>query len=200
MRDYERLRSQALASSAIPVLSPAGGQVEVLGTAVISDSIILWCKDSWEAIQSLLAGCSHLIATAVDSEIPLRGGVAYGRCVLDRATQTFVGRPLVDAYVTEQSQNWVGAALHRSVTDHPLYGASIANVDDVIRYAVPRKQCTPPLEYAIHWCPYSLRGAAALRTLIAQATDRRARRKLSATQKYVFTDCVGYHSASESNS
>jgi hypothetical protein len=85
-----------------------------------------------------------MVAAAVDVGWPLRGALAYGECVLDRDTRTFIGQPIIDAYKTEEIQQWIGASLHRSVHNHPSMGERILRLEDIVAYDVPPKRRSQP--------------------------------------------------------
>ncbi len=162
------------------------------GQAIFSDTILLWCDDNWDAVQTLIDAVAITIADGIDSGWPIRGGVAYGSCVIDQNTSTFVGQPIIDAYFTEQSQLWVGAALHPSVINHPILGRRIIELDNVIRYAVPVKNSPQQLDYAIHWCPYSTRALREIHRLSGLTTIWSAKKKYAATRIYLRTTCQGW--------
>jgi len=82
---------------------------------------------------------------------PIRGGIAYGRCYLNRKLRIFVGPPIVHAYEVEASQEWIGAAFYQSCLDHSRLSNIIKNHDCVKKYRVPVKHGRVPLEYAINW-------------------------------------------------
>lgn len=61
-----------------------------------------------------LRWCAFLLAHSVDVGLPLRGAVAYGDCVCIPTRGVFFGQPIVDAYLLESRQDWIGVALHES--------------------------------------------------------------------------------------
>src|SRR6266568_7866780 len=159
---YRQLVDRKVDAGVVPVFSGAGGTYRRLATTIFSDTILLWCIDEWEAVQTLVTGAAYLLATAVDMRWPLRGALAYGQCVLDRQSRTFIGQPIIEAYEAEQAQEWVGAALTSSVTCHPLLGARVQSLEDVVEYPVPVKDGHHALTHALHWCPYSSRASVEL--------------------------------------
>lgn len=195
--EYRHFVNTQTWATTIPVASRRGVHQWRVGDAIFSDTILLWCDDAWDAVQTLLTASASLIASALDIGWPIRGGLAYGNCVLDRQTLTFIGQPIVDAYYTEQSQVWVGAALHQSVIDHPTLGRSILRLEDVIKYSVPTKFRSPTLEYAIHWCPYSARALQVVSQLAQQSNNCQAKRKYAATRRYLKSTCQGYWATHE---
>ena len=192
---YRKLtRTKLDVAGLVPVFSGLGGQYRRLASTIFSDTVLLWCDDNWEAVQTLITGAANLIATAVDMGWPLRGGLAYGDCVLDRQSRTFIGEPIIDAYEAEQSQLWIGAALTRSLTNHPLLGERIRALEDVVQYRVPTKESNAPLDYAVHWCPYGSRSVIELQQAM-NASEEKFRVYYRNTIAYVQDKCQGYHSA-----
>ena len=43
--------------------------------------------------------------------MPLRGSVCFGEAVMDKSTNTFIGRAIVEANDIEKNQEWIGATL-----------------------------------------------------------------------------------------
>ena len=72
-----------------------------------------------------------LQAQALMAGLPLRGGVAFGECVVTPTRGVFVGPPIVDAYLLSEAQDWIGVALHSScdplvsVTKPPEMGVAL---------------------------------------------------------------------------
>jgi hypothetical protein len=95
---------------------------------------------------------AQVMSRAMDS-MPLRAGFALGDCVIDPANELYVGQPIVDAYRTEQAQDWVGGAFHASCWRWPGLRDALGRAS-AIRYAVPVKAGSAgvgPLEYALNW-------------------------------------------------
>ena len=89
-----------------------------------SDSTILTTTDlSEEALRSLLETVSAIsLAALVELDLPMRGGIASGRDAVQdagRGGSGIAGPAVVDAYRTEQKQDWVGTMLSPS-TFHAL--------------------------------------------------------------------------------
>lgn len=190
--EYRHFVNTQTWATTIPVASRGGVHQWRVGDAIFSDTILLWCDDNWDAVQTLMTASASLVASAIDIGWPIRGGIAYGSSVLDGQTLTFIGQPIIDAYLTEQSQVWIGAALHHSVIEHPTLGTRIVRLEDVIRYAVPTKFRSTTLEYAIHWCPYSTRALRVITELSQQTMKCQVRRKYAATRSYLKSTCQGY--------
>ena len=54
---------------------------------------------------------SHFVAaffgSALKLDLPLRTGIAFGDCVIERERGLFAGQPIIDAYLTEEAQYWI---------------------------------------------------------------------------------------------
>jgi hypothetical protein len=148
---YLRLQREKVWAASIPVFGSSGTSEWVIATTIFSDTIVLWAQDTYESLDTLIATCSVLIGRSVLMGWPLRGGVAYGECILDRRRRVFIGKPMVNAYQTEQAQDWIGAAFHDSCLSHLRLGQVISTHDDVVHYSVPTKVGKPALEWAIRW-------------------------------------------------
>jgi hypothetical protein len=104
-----------------------------LGHLHFSDTRMLWTPpmDTEDGDFNVLAfshicnTVANLIALALINGVPLRGGLALGECYINPAKQLAVGQPIVDAYLLEQEQEWLGAAVsirapRRGVRSGPL--------------------------------------------------------------------------------
>ena len=96
-----------------------------------SDSTILATADlGEEALRSLLETVSAIsLAALVEMDLPMRGGIASGRYAVQdagRGGSGIAGPAVVDAYRTEQKQDWVGAMLS------PSLFLSIPNLQDLL--------------------------------------------------------------------
>jgi hypothetical protein len=141
--------------------------------ALFSDTVLVYgpafpvdvsSSSAWDVVrQNKAAGMfgfmSALFREALLLDLPLRGAVAYGPCVIDESRQTYVGQPIVDAYRLEQGQDWVGMAIHSSclaTLPTPLGRSGWGYV----RYQVPINAPKPPpnrVDYAIDWPQWAVR-------------------------------------------
>lgn len=150
---YGRLLNVADWSSRIPVVGVGKHEEWKTPVTVVSDTLLLWADDEWESVQSFFASCSVLMAEALGMGWPLRGGIAFGECVLNRQQEIYVGPPIVKASMVEAAQDWVGAALDPSCFEAPNCGSKLQHLEDVKQWAVPTKPSWsgPPLEWALRW-------------------------------------------------
>lgn len=115
--------------------------------AYFSDTILLWCPLAPPLVADFVERCSDLMCEALSMDIPLRGAITLGDAVLDNKTNTYLGKPIVEANYLEKGQDWVGLTLGNSAIWSPflaqLHGASI------IEYPAPMKEkfkeCASPI-------------------------------------------------------
>jgi len=126
-------------------------RVNVLDRVIFSDTILLWAPDGAE-IEILPHVLGGLMANAVGS-MPLRAGLAFGECIIDPANEIYIGQPIIDAYRTEQAQEWMGGAFHPSCWKRPGLHSVLSNgyEGSAVAYDVPVKTGHARLEYALNW-------------------------------------------------
>lgn len=119
--------------------------------AYFSDTILLWCPLVPPLVADFVERCADLICEALVMNIPLRGAITLGDAVLDNKTNTYIGKPIVEANYLEKGQDWIGLTLGNTAMWSPflaqLHGAS------VIEYSAPMKDkykhCAAPV--VIDW-------------------------------------------------
>ena len=126
-----------------------------VGVAWFSDTVLLYTKsDSDESIRELLATVGWLLfETITEGTTRIRAGIAYGEAFIDPDNSLYVGKSIVDAYLLEQSQQWVGAALSPSAMERVPEVARTGQFADwwVIPYDVPVKGQPPLRTLAVNW-------------------------------------------------
>jgi hypothetical protein len=88
---------------------PFFGYVEI-EQDYFSDTILLWTPLQPATLKPFLHVCSSFMCETLRAELPLRGALAVGRAVMDKAERTYLGQPLVEAARAEKAQQWVGLA------------------------------------------------------------------------------------------
>ncbi len=121
----------------------------VLNRVIFSDTILLWAPDS-ETLEVLPHVLGQIVGSAVGS-MPVRAGLAFGECVIDPANEIYIGQPIIDAYRTEQAQEWMGGAFHASCWTRPGLRDVLCHGRSAVKYEVPVKAGAGPLEYALNW-------------------------------------------------
>lgn len=121
--------------------TPEGQLFAVTGAphyAYFSDTILLWCPLVPPLVADFVERCGDLMCEALAMNIPLRGAITLGDAVLDNKTNTYIGKPIVEATNLEKGQDWVGLTLGNTAMWSPflaqLHGASI------IEYSAPMKE------------------------------------------------------------
>lgn len=173
---YRRLVDETKRSCAglIPDADPTLGRQpswarEKLGHAVFSDTLFLWSAPmhrrtdnksrslNWMKGFYFFTTIKNLIAYALLQDLPLRGGIAFGESLIDPARHIYIGQPIIEAYRTEQRQEWMGVALHPSCLDAPNPDWYDPNDDSVlVEYPVPTKAEVrgPALQWSIDWAAH----------------------------------------------
>lgn len=84
----------------------------------ISDSILLWTKDSKEnSLLELANAVKFLMSTSISIGIPLRGAIVKGDIeILEKEkSMSIIGIGLVNAYEAEGKQNWAGCSISHGI-------------------------------------------------------------------------------------
>lgn len=130
------------------------------GYTVFSDTILFWseCITDQDIVDDIGTEFLNLVSmvfrTALLNGLPLRVGIAVGHCVISPERNIYVGAPIVEAYMAEQSQDWVGIGCHRSCWEARK---DIYQCPDLflVRYSVPMKPgaAAEPIHWSTNW-PY----------------------------------------------
>ncbi len=106
--------------------------------AYFSDTILLWSPLAPPLVADFVERCSELICEGLVANIPLRGAITLGDAVLDTKTNTYIGKPIIEAVNLEKGQEWIGLTFGHTAMWSPflgqLHGAAI------IEYPVPMKK------------------------------------------------------------
>jgi hypothetical protein len=99
--------------------------------------------------QGFLGYCASLVAESIQIGLPLRGGIAWGQCVIMPRRGAFIGEPIVAAYQTEQAQDWAGLAVHESALFLLDRSQSLHSLP--VKYPVPWKPQRSGAEWTLDW-------------------------------------------------
>lgn len=132
--------------------------------------IIISAGDKNQQLSSLIQYCSTLLASTFSEGIFLRGAVTHGEVYITPTAA--LGKPIIDAYVMEQNQDWIGCwvdlecikAASRE-TKHWLAESII-----ILPYPVPFKNGALRSEFVLNW-PLCLISESGLKAL-QQGWDR----------------------------
>src|SRR5882724_6589963 len=126
---------------------------------IFSDSIIIFSspinkKESLMDIASasyFFDACEAILVSSIKYAIPLRIGISYGETYIDKMKGIFVGESIVNAYLMESNQNWIGGACHINCSDAPFFRDRIfGGWEDILNYKVPIKNDSKCV-YALNW-------------------------------------------------
>lgn len=149
---YKELTMVSNWSTVVPVLGLPVLEEWVVPFSIFSDTTLLWADDESDALEAFLSACAEIMARSLDIEWPLRGGIAFDECMMNRPSQVFIGKAVVRAHETERAQEWIGAALHPTCLLSKRCGSLLRSFDTVKAYNVPTKpKCKIALELAINW-------------------------------------------------
>lgn len=160
---------------------------------VFSDSIILVSVDDTAvSALKLLVYAWRLSQSFIAFKMPLRGGIAFGELYSNPLRNICLGRALTTAYDLEQSQAWIGGAIHSSVEeafpelfspDNEYHGL----IDDIfLRYPVPMKNGTSECLTTLNW-RFNLVVEKGTRSLFASDGPSDVMQKVANTLKYAET-------------
>lgn len=128
-----------------------------VGHAHFSDALLLWgpdmsgkdAKEQVDVRKAMMMIASGFLGRSIEDEIPLRMGVAEGSVLIDSDRSIYVGQPIIDAYLLESQQQWVGGAVHPSFRSDELLASPH---HDLVRYEIPHKENSQlQSEVAVNW-------------------------------------------------
>jgi hypothetical protein len=191
---YHQLLVNAKDGTDLPIFKiyhdrPPEVERETVPFHVFSDTILIWQHGSGgEHLQNFFQAAALLIASSVEIQLPLRGGISYGECIMDERNNIFLGQPLIDAHETESAQEWIGAAYHKSVLSSP-YGENFVKFgrDQICEYKAPLKRCAKVdlSGYVSWWHGYASPNVIDdLMMLRSRSTRRNVRKKFDNTIEF----------------
>jgi hypothetical protein len=154
--NLDALLKPFLTDPSLPMLFPDQGQEPWCITHVFSDSLIFISHGESESdCRKLLVYALRAMQVLLASKLPVRGGLAFDELFINQQRQLFLGPALTKAYELEQSQDWVGAALHPSIeTAFPrLIAETSGGFGEKLfpPYAVPMKTGTIRQYRTLNW-------------------------------------------------
>ncbi len=114
-----------------------------INNVVASDTVLLWASD--DEAEYFVDVVAELVNFALTIDIPLRGAISYGNCIIEKGKNIFLGLPIVEALEAEKIQEWIGIAVLQKAVD------KIPNHPRVVEYCVPVKPDTSNLNHALLW-------------------------------------------------
>jgi len=96
-----------------------------------SDSIFLFTRDGGkEDLKLITEKTQEIFFEAINSKLPMKGAMAYGKTTCNLAKHLFFGQPIVDAYLLEEDVKYYGIVVHHTAEQQ----ASALLGDDVHHY------------------------------------------------------------------
>ncbi len=105
--------------------------------AYFSDTIFMWVPLERVFADAFVSHCATFVCEALAMDVPIRGAIALGEAVMDRASGTYIGMPIVEAASCEKIQEWLGVVFADSAT-WPQFMAEV-HPNQVIEYDIPAK-------------------------------------------------------------
>ena len=194
-RKYRNLIDVKIISSKVLSIDSAGADYLECGTTIFSDTILMWCRDDVPAIECFIISCCSLMKEALELNLFLRGGISYGECIIDLDERTFLGAPIANAYLLEQSQDWIGMSLDINAKNRIDSGRF--NLNGLIEYDVPLKKRKKFNTYALHWGQFCYSGTKAkIESAITENMDAKVKIKYRNTVKFIKNTCRDHHANS----
>lgn len=98
--------------------------------ASFSDSIIIFSKDdSPVSYDFFLYAVNYLFTKTINSNIPLKGALAYGNISVNKTQQIYFGQALIDAYLLEEEVEYYGVVAHHTIVDYFENNKALVNND-----------------------------------------------------------------------
>lgn len=119
--------------------------------AYFSDTIMLWAPLERVFADAFVNHCATFVCEALAMNVLIRGTLTLGEAVMDQASGTYIGMPIVEGARGEAIQEWLGVAYGDSATWNPFMAEVHPNL--YIEYDIPVKQgkeaVLPPV--ALDW-------------------------------------------------
>lgn len=125
-----------------------------IGYISFSDSILFYSfDDSYQCLTAMLRVCGEFMNVVICGSLRmLRGAIAHGEFYADPKVNVYVGKALIDAYILEEKQDWLGLSLHESVeTVKDFSKAMKEHKGYIVKSLVPLRNNSTKLPYCINW-------------------------------------------------
>lgn len=133
-----------------------------------SDTILLYTDDDSKMSLVNIIECSNLfLYKSLVKGFPLRGAITHGEFYIgkDGDAESFLGKPLVEAYLLEKKQVWSGAIVDPKITTNIEYEdvtEKMKTWNRLINYEVPLKDDLLRPFYCVEWPGYFYGGFGGL--------------------------------------
>jgi len=105
-------------------------------------------------VSMFLMSLKNIMQTSIRKQIPLRGACAFGEMVVNREKGFFIGKPVLDAVMLEQAQDWLGFSIHPSCSSVPLFSHMLSRNGDpwLRKYSPPlKRKYKVEISFALNW-------------------------------------------------
>lgn len=154
---------------------------------IFSDSIILIANGDDEiSFLKLIVYARKLLIALISMKLPARGAVSYGELYENPTNNLVIGKSLTDAYLLEQSQDWIGVAISDEAESRykELFSQFTGVLGDVfLRYPVPFKDGATRDLFTLNW-RFNLIVEKGTRSLFGGVEDKGAQQKINNTLDY----------------
>jgi hypothetical protein len=116
-----------------------------------SDTANLEQEEIDNALLALFAICGYLFRTANQNKLPIRGAITEGELIVSNGIE--IGQPIVDAYLMEQKQEWIGCWVAEKCIKRISSAARQENLKEktVVKYDIPLKEDKVKQLDALNW-------------------------------------------------
>ena len=90
-----------------------------LNHAYFSDTLLIWVPLEPNRVMLFLERLTSVFCAALRLRIPLRGALSIGEAIMHKASNTYLGTPIVEAALLEKAQLWTGLACGVSFNQPP---------------------------------------------------------------------------------
>ena len=145
--------------------------------AYASDTFLVWSNYTWSRLHTMdddeyqklsqdpkhdwvfypvpcdgfLDVCNELICRSLQIGLPLRGALAVGDAVLDKAWNIFLGQPIIEAHALEKNQQFIGAGICHSFTNQTIPSRYRLPFNQQIKDQSKKEASGIILDWPRHW-------------------------------------------------
>jgi len=114
-----------------------------------SDTFLIYTSTANEDdFDSLLAACDGLFIGAIENRLLIRGAVTCGELIISAGVE--IGKPIVDAYNSEQKEDWSGCWITEKCISK-INITSYLKDGSVVKYKIPLKDGEVKMYFALNW-------------------------------------------------
>lgn len=116
---------------------------------VFSDTFLIYTSGTNEnCFPSILAACDFHFIAAVQHSLPIRGSITRGPLIASGGVE--IGKSIVEAYESEQKQEWIGCWISDDCALAIDMGKHLEN-KSIVQYEIPLKDGEIRTSFAFNW-------------------------------------------------